>query len=143
MPISDLRSEIDWKRTVFTERDYTFSNVGNYPESCKFIRGPNDDKNTPPDSIQTKLEVPFPSTVYLDIWGGDSHLEKISTWTDSWKDASNIEPTSFGMDKETWGPGKVIKRNFGAGKIDLMGNNGGDHGSYYAFVCPKGKSTTI
>ena len=142
VPISDLGSGSH----VFTDRDYKFFKVGNYPETCSFIRGPNEDKKTDPDMIQTELEVPFPSTVYLDIWGGDEHLKKISKWADSWKEA-NTEPTSFGPGKATWGPGKVIKRNFDAGTIGLMGNNGGEigggHGTYYAFVCPQGKPTTI
>ena len=119
----------------FMDRTYTFSNVGNYPPTCTFIRGSNDDKNTEPSSIQTTLQVPYNSTVYLDFWGGSIHLEKVSSWIGSWTQTSSQLPTQF----SGYGPGKVMKRNFDSGTINLMGNNGGNHGTYYAFVCPQGK----
>ena len=129
----------------FTDREYEFSSIGNYPSTCTFIRGPNDDKNTDPTSIQTILEVPFNSTIYLDFWGGDSHVEKVSNWIGDWKETTMHIPTQFsgwGWGKGwEWGPGKVMKRNFESGTINLMGNNGDDHGTYYAFVCPQGKNS--
>ena len=128
----------------FTDRSYEFSSIGNYPSTCTFIRGPNDDKNTDPTSVQTILEVPFKSTIYLDFWGGDAHVEKVSNWISDWSETMMHIPTQFfGVSDEQpceWGPGMVIKRNFESGSINLMGNNGSDHGTYYAFVCPQGKT---
>ena len=103
----------------FTDRSYEFSSIGNYPSTCTFIRGPNDDKNTDPTSVQTILEVPFNSTIYLDFWGGDSHLQKVSNWIGDWSETTMHIPTQFsgwgGMDS---GPGKVMKRNFESGTIN-------------------------
>ena len=119
----------------FTDRSYVFTNTGNYPSTCTFIRGPNDDKNTPSSSVQTTLEVPFPSTIYLDFWGGDAHLKGVSSWISGWSKTSLRHPTSF----SGHGPGIVMKRDFPKGTVNLMGNNGNGHGTYYAFVCPQGK----
>ena len=88
--------------------------------------------------MQTILEVPFASTIYLDFWGGQGHLDKVSSWIDGWSIATNVAPTVFAQ----LGPGIVVKRNFDAGTINLMGNNGGGHGTYYAFVCPRGMLMT-
>ena len=132
VPVSDL--VIGSK--VFTDRGNTFSNVGVYSDACVFIRGPNNDKNTASTSVQTTLTVPFPSTIYLDFWGGSKHIDMANSWIGSWSVASGVTPTVYGG----WGPGTVMKRDFDAGKINLMGNNGNGHGTYYAFVCPRGKS---
>ncbi len=70
VPVTDLASG----SLLFTDRNYKFSDVGNYPDSCYFIRGPNNDKNTAPNLVQTILEVPFASTIYLDFWGGQGHF---------------------------------------------------------------------
>ena len=125
---------------MFTDREYKFSAVGNYPETCMFVRTANDDKNTASTSVQTTLKVPLASTIYLDFWGGSKHLDKVSSWIGSWSVASDATPTTF--DGKRWGPGTVMKRDFGAGTVDLMGNDGKDHGTYYAFVCPQGKSVS-
>ena len=119
----------------FTDRDYTFTNIGNYSSTCYFVRGANDDKDTDPSSTQTTLQVQFPSTVYLDFWGGSSHVSKVSSWIGSWMEAPYKTLTEFSNS----GPGTVMKRNFGSGTINLMGNNGDGHGTYYSFVCPQGK----
>ena len=123
----------------FTDRDYTFTNVGIYPNTCFFIRSANDDKIAPSNSVQTSIHVRFPCTIYLDFWGGQNHLNLVSAaWIGDWNDASEAIPTLWGNN----GPGKVMKQNFDAGTINLMGNNGGTlasgHGTYYAFVCPQG-----
>ena len=120
----------------FTDREYKFTTIGNYPKTCTFVRGANDDKNTDSASVQTTLEVPFASTVYLDFWRGTKHLDQVSSWIGGWSVASHATPTAF----DSWGPGTVMKRNFDAGTINLMGNDGNGHGTYYAFVCPQGKS---
>ena len=126
---------------TFVDRGATFDKVGNYPNTCFFIRGPNDDKSTLPNLVQTTIETRFPSTIYLDFWGGQKHIDIVSaSWIRDWNDASDAIPTTFGIN----GPGKVIKQNFDAGTISLMGNNGGIatwanvQGTYYAFVCPQG-----
>ena len=119
---------------VWMDRNYKFTNVGNYPKECVFIRGSNNDKNTKSSIVQTKIHITIPCTVYLDFWGGAGHLNKVSSWSGSWNTASDATPTTF----TGYGPGIVIKRNFDAGTINLMGNNGNGHGTYYAFVCPRG-----
>ena len=140
-------SELKVGDKVFTDRSYEFSSIGNYPSTCTFIRGPNDDKNTDPTSVQTILEVPFNSTIYLDFWGGDSHLQKVSNWIGDWSETTMHIPTQFsgwrGIDSGPGkaGPGKVMKRNFASGTINLMGNNGKPQGTYYAFICPQGKNS--
>ena len=53
----------------FLDARYTFMDIGNYSNDCTFIRGSNADKNTDKSAIQTILQVPFASTVYLDFWG--------------------------------------------------------------------------
>ena len=123
---------------TFSDRDYVFSDIGNYPSTCYFIRGPNDDKNTDHASVQTTLRIQFPSTVYLDFWGGSIHVDKVSSWIGSWSQSSSKTPTQFSNS----GPGIVMKHNFGSGTINLMGNNGDGHGTYLAFVCPQGKYET-
>jgi len=130
VPVSALRSG----SKSYTDRDYTFSKVGSYPEWCWFIISPNDDKNTAPDSVQTSLEAKCDSTVYLDFQGGSNHVAKVSSWINDWNEASEVTPTTYG----TSGPGIVMKRDFDAGTINLMGNNGAGHGTYYTFVCLRG-----
>ena len=56
--------------------NYYFNKKGDYSSNCVFIRPSNDDKNTYSYNIQTILTVPFASTVYLDFWGGSTHLVK-------------------------------------------------------------------
>ena len=125
--------------TPFTDRKYHLTVVGNYPKECFFIRGANDDKDTLPHEVQTSIDVRFPATVYLDFWGGSVHLSKVSTWIGDWRVAADATPTTFDRPgKTSRGPGIVMKKNFDAGIIELMGNNGDGHGSYYAFVCPQG-----
>ena len=122
----------------FTDRSYTFTDIGNYSPNCYFIRGANDDTDTDPSSVQTTLQVPFPSTVYLDFWGDSDHVAQVSSWIGSWTQELSKTPTEF----LGYGPGIVMKRAFESGEINLMGNNGNGRGTYYAFVCPKGKHKT-
>jgi len=135
VPVSELKIG----SYPFTDRSYTFSSVGNYSESCSFIRGANNDKNTAPDLVQTSLEAPCASTIYLDFWGGSGHVDMVSSWIDDWTEASDATPTVFG----NWGPGMVMKRDFDAGTVNLMGNNGQGHGTYYTFVCPRAISSCV
>ena len=142
------------------DRDwFEFTDIGNYSNSCTFVRSSNDDKNTDPSTIQTILHVPFDSTVYLDFWGGSDHLEGVSRWIGDWAEKDTIIPTKFynphfgNHGGKMYGPGIVMKRDFRAGIINLMGNNGTycckyvsfycvetcSQGTYYAFVCPRGK----
>ena len=129
---------------AFMDRDYTFTDIGSYSPECSFIRCSNDDKNTDQSTIQTVLQVPFDSTVYLDFWGGYDHLEKVSSWIKDWKVTTVQKPTVFSAEVNwgpgVWGPGTVMQRDFKEGTINLMGNNGGGHGTYYAFVCPQSKN---
>ena len=148
-PTSGRRMEVvsvadlsNWDSQPFTDRSYTFMDIGNYSSNCYFIRGANEDKNTDPSSVQTILQVPFPSTVYLDFWGGSSHVSKVSSWIGSWMETAYKIPTEFSATGVLSGPGTVMKRNFGSGTINLMGNNGDGHGTYYSFVCPQGKHKT-
>ena len=128
--------------SVFTDRDFKFTSVGNYPDTCVFVRVANDDQNTTATSVQTTLEVQFDSTVYLDFWRGSDSLANVSSWfaNSNWRVDPHITPTKFTASSTKEGPGIVIKRNFGAGTIKLMGNNGNGRGTYYAFVCSRGKS---
>ena len=119
----------------FIDRPYTFSTAGNYRKSCMFIRGANDDKDTNANSVQTTINVRSPCTVYLDFWGGSSHLAKVSSWIGDWNESANAKATVF----DQYGPGIVMKRDFQDAKINLMGNNGHGNGTYYAFVCPQGQ----
>ena len=122
----------------FTDRRHSFTSVGNYPNKCVFIRGANNDKDTSPNKVQTSINVRIPCTIYLDFWGGSGHLSKVSAWIGNWNVASNATPTTLTAN-ENDGPGIVMKKNFDAGLINLMGNNGYGQGTYYAFVCPQGK----
>ena len=122
---------------VYTDREFKFSNVGNYAKTCIFVRGANDDKLTASTSVQTTLAVPFASTIYLDFWGGSEHLKYVSSWIGPWSVTSYATPTKI---FPGGGPGTVMKRDFDAGTINLMGNNGFRAGTYYAFVCRQGKS---
>merc|ERR1719160_35157 len=120
---------------VFTDRDYTFTSVGDYP-GCKYILGANDDKNTAASSVQWTLTVETPVDVYLDFWGGAAH-EKLgfSSWKDGWS-KSEKAGARFGTSPHFWGPGAVYKKHFQAGTVALDGNGGNGHGTYLAFVCP-------
>ena len=135
MPVSELGPG----SYPFTDRVYEFDSIGSFPDTCCFIQAPNNDKDTPPDSVQWTLDVPFDSTVYLDFWGQQNHLDKVSAWSGSWTVDHDVVATIF--DRGIWGPGIIIKQNFDAGTINLMGNNGDGHGTYYAFVCPQGKKS--
>jgi len=121
---------------VFTDRGYKFSDVaaGSYDPQCKFVLGPNDDKNTPAANVQWTLNVCSPVTVYLDFWNKEPAQDTLgfAQWKEGWT-LSDKPGTIF----DSWGPGKVYKKDFPAGKVDLYGNDGGGVGTYYAFVCPK------
>merc|ERR1712227_329240 len=121
---------------IWFDRRYTFTNLGNYTNDCTFIRGSNDDKNTDKSVIQTILQVPFASTVYLDFWGGSVHLQKVSSWIGDWTETTKQRGTQFGP-SPIYGPGIVMERDFDSGTINLMGSNGQGYGTYYAFVCPR------
>ena len=119
----------------------TFTDIGNYSNSCTFVRCSNDDANTDPNTIQTILHVPFDSTVYLDFSGGSEHLQRVSRWIGGWTEADTTSSTKWYNQKmgEVKGPGIVMRSNFKAGNINLMGNNWDGRATYYAFVCPQGK----
>ena len=49
-------------------------------------------------------------------------------------------PSTFDTDGNGFkGPGIVIEEDYEAGTVELMGNNGYDNGTYYVFICPRGK----
>ena len=79
------------------------------------------------------LTVPTAVTVYLDFWGGDDHLEKgVKDWllstSSQWVRSSQITGSSF---SPSYGPGHVYMKNFPAGQIDIYGNGGQGHGTFY------------
>ena len=129
----------------FSDRDWTFVDVGGYSKTCIFLRGANNDKNTDSNLVQTSVYARYPCTIYLDFWGGSTHLDSVSDWIGDWKESSSATPTRFIASGVVNGPGVVMERNFDTDYnyvIELMGNNGYNKGTYYAFVCPQGKSHT-
>ena len=67
-------SQLSVGSLVFTDRNYIFDNIGSYSERTFYIRGPNDDKSTPADSLQWTITVDVPVIVYLDHWNGQETL---------------------------------------------------------------------
>merc|ERR550537_1241930 len=58
----------------FTDRKYTFTSMGSFAGTgMYFVQPPNDDKNTPSDSVMWTLTVDVPVTIYLDVWAYDRH----------------------------------------------------------------------
>jgi len=121
---------------VFFDRDYTFTNIGQYESDCYYLKGSNDDKNTPAAFTQWTIHTNFDCIVYLDFWGGQDHADRgmqvYEVLGQNW-DVSQRIGTEWSGGK---GPGIVYESVFPSGKIELYGNNGGNRGTYYAFVCP-------
>ena len=123
----------------FTDRGYTFTSMGTFADrpNTFFVQPANDDKNTASNSVMWTLNVPVPVTVYLDFWGGDTHVNNLglSDWlqasTSQWVRQADEEGTAF---TPSYGPGPVFARTFPAGQIEIMGNGGNGHGTFYLFV---------
>jgi hypothetical protein len=70
---------------VFTDRDYVFDSLGSFTNlnsSAKFVRVPNNDKDTPHTSVMWTLNLPAPARVYLDFYAGEAGFDVISA--DDW-----------------------------------------------------------
>merc|ERR1719412_3015042 len=117
---------------TFFDRTYKFKDIGDYSANCLFMKISNNDKNTAASKTQYTISLSESSVIYLDFWGGEQHAKKgFSTWSSGWK-LSSKPSTSF----DSWGPGVVYQKEFDAGDVILKGNDGNNHGSYYAFICP-------
>merc|ERR1719412_3270359 len=117
---------------TFFDRTYKFKDIGDYSANCLFMKISNNDKNTAASKTQYTISLSERSVIYLDFWGGEQHAKKgFSTWSSGWK-LSSKPSTSF----DSWGPGVVYQKEFAAGDVILKGNDGNNHGSYYAFICP-------
>merc|ERR1719412_3176299 len=117
---------------TFFDRTYKFKDIGDYSADCLFMKISNNDKNTAASKTQYTISLSERSVIYLDFWGGEQHAKKgFSTWSSGWK-LSSKPSTSF----DSWGPGVVYEKVFAAGDVTLKGNDGNNHGSYYAFICP-------
>ena len=122
----------------FTDRSYTFTTLGSFAgTSMYYIQPANNDKDTASNSVMWTINVPVPVTVYLDFWGGDTHTDTtgVADWlqtpTSQWVRQTDMDGTAF---TPNYGPGPVFSQTFPAGTIEIMGNGGGGHGTFYLFV---------
>eukprot|EP01043_Picozoa_sp_COSAG02_P010260 COSAG02_NODE_357_length_23913_cov_6.793483_8_plen_2934_part_01 len=125
----------------FTDRSYHFTSMGSFAgTSMHFVQPPNSDKNTPADSVMWTLTVDVPVTIYLDVWGYDDHYPRwLLAPTSQWVHETAMEGTTFrgqygNYHHSARSPGRVFSRTFAAGTIEIMGNGGNGHGTFYAFV---------
>jgi len=124
---------------VFSDRTYYFVNIGDYSPHTFYIRGPNDDKDTPGASAQWTIKVNVPVNVYLDFWCGQE-TKGFAQWNDGWTMSSmapcrNSDMCGPGCQCQT---GVVYEKYFASGAIVLYGNDGHEVGTYVAFVTPAG-----
>ena len=144
----------------FTDRSYTFTTMGSFGGDLRggtsstaraaswntdnqrpmyYVKPANDDKNTASNTVMWTLNVPVPVTIYLDFWGGDTHVNTLGLkdWllspTTQWVRQLDESGTAF---TPNYGPGPVYSQTFPAGNIDIMGNGGNGHGTFYLFVEP-------
>ena len=125
-------SQISVGSRLFSDRDYYFLTIGNYSADTFYIRGPNNDKDTPAASPQWIITVNVPVIVYLDFWGGQETMG-FAQWKDGWN-VSSMSPTTFDHHTIVEGPGVVYEKYFAAGEIVLYGNDGNGAGTYLVFV---------
>ena len=113
-------------------------NTGN-ARPMYYVQPANDDKNIASNTVMWTLNVPVPVTIYLDFWGGDTHVNTLGLkdWllspTTQWVRQLDESGTAF---TPNYGPGPVYSQTFPAGNIDIMGNGGNGHGTFYRFVEP-------
>ena len=135
-------------------------NTGN-ARPMYYVQPANDDKNIPANTVMWTLNVPVPVTIYLDFWGGDTRkivmlfsvcravrlanpksitIADVNTlglkdWllspTTQWVRQLDESGTAF---TPNYGPGPVFSQTFPAGTIEIMGNGGNGHGTFYLFV---------
>eukprot|EP00931_Biecheleriopsis_adriatica_P084171 TRINITY_DN5790_c0_g1_i1.p1 TRINITY_DN5790_c0_g1~~TRINITY_DN5790_c0_g1_i1.p1 ORF type:complete len:1136 (-),score=84.03 TRINITY_DN5790_c0_g1_i1:254-3661(-) len=125
---------------VYSDRSFTFLDLGSYRSSCYYLRGPNNDKNTEASSVQWTILTLSNSTIYLDFWQDQDTLG-FTSWSSGWKLASE---TGVKLMEHTSpiGPGMVYKKNFTAGTVQLYGNDGNGVSTYIVFVCDQETTTT-
>ena len=124
-------SQISVGSRVFSDRDYSFNSIGDYSARTFYIRGPNDDKDTPAASPQWTITVNVPVIVYLDFYDGQETMG-FAQWNVGWK-VSSMSATFFAC-QGVCGPGVVYEKYFASGEIALYGNDGNGYGTYLAFV---------
>ena len=126
-------SQISVGSRVFTDRDYSFNSIGDYSARTFYIRGPNDDKDTPAASPQWTITVNVPVIVYLDFYDGQETMG-FAQWNHGWKVSSMSSMSLWLNSNHQEGPGVVYEKYFAAGEISLYGNDGAHQGTYLAFV---------
>ena len=133
-------SQIDTSTAVFQDRDYVFSQVGAYENACYYLRSDNDVKSLPSTNVQWSFRSPWPSTVYLDMWGGQETLG-FASWPDKSSWTKDTDRSGNGITFHTSGPGDVYRRSYLAGEhVELFGNDAGSAGgtgTYVVFACPQ------
>ena len=98
-------------------------NTGN-ARPMYYVQPANDDKNIASNTVMWTLNVPVPVTIYLDFWGGDTHVNTLGLkdWllspTTQWVRQLDESGTAF---TPNYGPGPVFSQTFPAGTIEIMG----------------------
>jgi len=122
---------------TFTDRELTFLSLGDFAgQDMYYVRPPNDDKACEASSVMWTLTSPVDCTVYLDLWGGGAHAQcGLKAWLDGWT-PTPMEGVSFLVPGRgpSYGPGRVFRRDFKAGKISICGNGAQEHGTFVVFV---------
>jgi len=125
---------------VWHDRGYTFTSLGDFAEKqMVFVKGSNDDKKIASSRVMWTFEVPCAVTVYLDFWDDMRHgMSPMYTEAKVWLEASNSgwELTEMRGVAFTphFGPGRVYRQTFPAGRVEIMGKGVCDTGVFLAFL---------
>eukprot|EP00930_Biecheleria_cincta_P042367 TRINITY_DN29146_c0_g1_i2.p1 TRINITY_DN29146_c0_g1~~TRINITY_DN29146_c0_g1_i2.p1 ORF type:complete len:288 (+),score=48.23 TRINITY_DN29146_c0_g1_i2:36-866(+) len=116
------------------DRAYNFRSLGGFRHHrMLYIMTSNDDRKTPSDEVMWTLTSQMPTRVYLNFRSrGHS---RCATWLDSggWRKDSSMKSTvTTGIPNGPYS-GPVYKKEFEAGRIELMGSDCWE-GVYFVFV---------